>query len=1006
MVAQVDTRLNALSIPSVSWRRDHNHHPSDRSIAPDKDPRQRLSLLINSYLSASPTTDIHPWSPVSPAPCSGSPADALVMPTPTCPTSALAFVPVSPKSPDSLHCEQKVRDHPWRHLGREDSPSFPSAKTIDVHLALSYLYEKEFRRTVELAAAALVFRPTTHEEIGPVPPTTHAQAFVDEHLAPSYRHQEACERQLVVQDAQTDVDEHLELSYVHQEAFQRQLLARDAQTDVDEHLKLSYVLQGAFQRQLLAPDAQTDVDEHLKLSYVHQEAFERQCAAQDAQTDVDEHLELSYRHQEAFERRLAVQDAQTDVDEHLELSYRHQEAFEWQLLAQDAQMDVDEHLRLSYVIQAAFERQLAVQDAQMHVNEHLALSCVCQEAFERELAHQHAQTDADEHLAMSYVHQAAFEKQLAAQDSQKDVDAHLALSYSQQVAFEEQLTFAAESRTVVDEHFALCPTAFGISSQADVDHHLALSYIHQAAFEKRVASIGAQEDVDHHLALSHIQQDAFERELISAPFQADVLPPVLKTVPELDAASSEAQGTIDDHLALSYTYQLAFESQRSIDDHLHLSYILESRFLYDGIIAAASASVPSFEVVDETEGTQLTQAVVDEHLVMSYLYEARFVMAGQETERIGRRRKSKKKEMRKRSVVVVKVPDEEETVRAHLLQSYVLETAFLRDGMERDEKARLEEERRRMAQAVLDEHLIMSYEFEAEFLRRERRIEEREEEEEREKDLVMTSNASESITSAVDADPVLKDIAHYVDAWTVELRHLTKLACDLRSGRNDSVASFLATQASDETVRTIRSRLVDRWSDTGSIDPTWIEELIDIMGMEIRQLQPIGGAEVDEPSQPTVDRGVQTSHSSQDSQYPAFSEPGPEAQSTDASNLSSLTPLLASTLALLNLPSATTTDVQKFTPSDDFFLTNLPTLLAHIPSLLATHRDRLAARDAYLADTFAASAAAVQDLQARNEDLEAVVRELEEDLVCERRGRRCVERELVRLEGQRRVSVR
>ncbi|KAJ3184704.1 hypothetical protein HDU87_004108 [Geranomyces variabilis] len=918
---------------------------------------------------------------------------------------------------------------------------------IDAHFALYSMLDQQ----------ALDHAPASCEQ--PLPSISVKQTDDHKHLALSYQLEDNFRDQSQadpvsrsLSDEQATIDAHLALSYLLEAAFRDHLqadaaasLASHEQAIVDAHYELSYALEAEFRDHLQAKAAsrsvteeQDAIDEHYALSYELETKFHSQLqanaasrAAYDVREIIDAHYALSYELEAGFKAQSrakdaarSASDAQASSNEVEAESQDQHQANGFARSVSAEQPVIDAHYALSYELENAFKAQLQAATSEQHT----ALDKCCDES--ETLLGFEGQVVVDAHLALSYSLEREFISQLSAPRANlapidREVTSGVAAIRSRDASAPGPIP--AHDITVPDPHeradvqyeqndahaagFRLVPPLTSPKPVATIEMDLGPggAVFHTLSTSSPAVS-GAgnyQHDVDQHLRLSYAYESAFLREslrLASSPARTEV---------------ANYQHDVDQHLHLSYAYESAFlrESLRSafsspaplkvasyqqdVDQHLRLSYAYESAFLRESLRSASSPAL--------TEVANYQQDV-DQHLLLSYSHESAFL----------------RESLRSAACpALTEVANYQQDVDQHLLLSYSHESAFLRESLRKGFNPTPSEVAN--CQQDVDQHLLLSYAYESVFLRKSLRLEEglatvqaHQRQPSQEEDLwtlyasedvhqrnascssSASSGSSTTATNSAGVDPrhaIAKEedeIKPFVQSWTEEVQHLSTLAASLRSGRGRAAwKAYLAIPASDESIIIMRNHLAQKWGTKPRAE--WVDELISIMEDELtglRDNKPVAADAVREPPS-----------ASQQAHDPEKEEL--VAQAEQLKKILSRTEEIKSLVSLLGFTKSPHQPIASSAYQFDELMGALSILLSQAPGLassLADTRKRLAARDEYLASTVASSARDMNGLQEMVTELRAANQELTEELQAERAGRRCVERELVRLERTRAIK--
>ncbi|KAI8590479.1 hypothetical protein BDZ88DRAFT_104315 [Geranomyces variabilis] len=917
----------------------------------------------------------------------------------------------------SYQLEEAFRDQPQadavaRSLSDEQA-------TIDAHLALSYLLEAAFREKLQSDAAAGL--------------TSNEQAAVNAHY---------------------------ELSYALEAEFRDQCQAESAaraateeQAVIDAHYALSYELEAQFCNQLQAndtarsaSDVQTTNDADLALSYQLEADFRIQPQADPAprsksyaQTIIDAHYALSYELEGEFVARLQADavahlasDEQAIIEAHYALSYALEAEFVAQLqadatagLASDTQAIINAHYALSYELEAEFKAQLkadntarSASDVQAVISE-LAVESHDQlqpTVFSRSASHEQLVPNA--FFTLSSEPEDAFEARLQAVSA-------VQLDSSDQTSLDKCCSDSKDKVRRLDSGYLESESFQWSEEQAIVNAHLALSYSLEAEFQSQLAALctksapiereGVDAAASRSRGVTALEPVLADDKTMPGPQERadshyvpnDALVAGLRLVPSVNCPTPVAPanmdlGARDADSHTSSTFNPAASEvtnyQHDVDQHLHLSYAYESAFLRESLRSASSPALA--EVAN-------CQRDVDQHLHLSYAYESAFL------------RESLRSAS---SPALAEVANCQHDVDQHLLLSYAQESAFLRESLR--SASNPAPSKAANCQHDVDQHLLLSYAYESAFLRESLRLEERSatvrahQREPSQEDDLWTLYASEDVhqrngscsssassgssttaTNPKDADPghgnakEEDEIKPFVQSWTEEVQHLSTLASSLRGGRGRAAwKAYLAIPASDESIIIMRNHLAQKWGTKPRAE--WVDELISIMEDELtglRDNKPVATDTIPEPSS-----------APQQADYPEKEEL--IAQAEQLKQILSQTEAVKNLVSVLGFAKSRQQPVAPPARQYDELTSALSILLSQAPGLansLQDTRKRLAARDEYLASTVASSARDMNGLQETVTELRAANQELTEELRAERAGRRCVERELVRLERAR-----
>ncbi|KAJ3159140.1 hypothetical protein HDU86_002042 [Geranomyces michiganensis] len=799
---------------------------------------------------------------------------------------------------------------------------------------------------------------------------------------------------------------------------------------VDAHLALSYELELDFRQQLLQPHNATCKDnasetknsltatvpmlDKVPLAYSQPEgsgpldlSATFRAPHDNEQALVDAHLALSYELEAAFRRQL-----QTDRSTR---SVSHNSSFACSQLdisapldfyatsrdAQEQQIVVNAHLALSYELEAEFRQQRRSDDFSFPTVDNASVSDSPPEYSGPE---EDGHTLVDAHLALSLEPEAKFRPQQGTrstvhdasiacsqleysylqEDEQALVDARLALSYELEDDFRWQQQ-GTHFSSAVDNTLVACSHEH---EQGLVDAHLALSYELEAEFRrqqrtcsavdnKRVSCSqlkytesqrGEQAVADAHLALSYELEAEFRREQRTRSAESKRCDP-----------QDDEQAVADAHLALSY--QLEAEFRRQLQSHDSTGFgsafggqlpvlppcspgneleMPRSFGLDLGIHERAPAGTPLAGPVDAEPDTVLScspgvaeQVDVDRHLMLSYAYESAFL------------RESLRLEQSSAPVEHQRVSNDK------LLQDTANQAG------ENDELwALYSSDDTHQRKASCDSSVSSGS---------------------------STTARNASMTSPCSGEQEEDEIKPFVVSWTEEVQHLSKLAASLRRGRGSAAWKlYLATPASDESIEIMRDHLAQKWGTKPRAE--WVDELISIMQSELSGLK---------ESTPADDKALanrqaqqpdsqQTQQLNLQAQQPHSQAPQPSPQAEQLNHILSHTNALIDLIKVLGFSASLSPPTVPSTQPYDEFIGAISVLLTQAPEMahsLQDTRKRLAARDEYLNATVGSSAREMNSLNETISELQTANQELTDELHAERAGRRCVERELVRLQN-------
>ncbi|KAJ3149464.1 hypothetical protein HDU89_003828 [Geranomyces variabilis] len=952
----------------------------------------------------------------------------------------------------SLHLEPSYKNETDAAL-QDANEGLENQADIDAHFALYYMLDPQ--GLDQGTASSKQQRPSI--SVGQT--ENHA------HLAPSYQLEEAFRDQpqadavtRSLSDEQATIDAHLALSYLLEVAFREQLqadaaagLTSNEQAAVDAHYELSYALEAEFRDQLQADSAaraateeQAVIDAHYALSYELEAQFCDQLqanatarSASDAQITNDAHPALSYQ----LEADLRIQPqadpapsskshAQTIIDAHYALSYELEGEFVARLqadavvhLASDEQAIIEAHYALSYALEAEFVAQLQADaaaslasDTQATINAHYAISYELEAEFNAQLkADDSARSACDVQAVISELAVEAHDQlqptvfSRSASHEQLVPNAFFTLSSEPEDAFEARLQAVSTVQLDSSDQTSLDKCC---SNSKDKVRRLDSGYLESESFQ----CSEEQAIVDAHLALSYSLEAEF-RSHLAAPC-INVAPIEREGVNGAAASRSRGVTALEPVLAHDKTVPGPLECADShfvLNDALVAGLRLVPSVNCPTPVAPANMDLGARDADSHTSSTinptasEVTnyQHDVDQHLHLSYAYESAFL------------RESLRSAS---SPALAEVANCQHDVDQHLLLSYAQESAFLRESLR--SASNLAPSKAANCQHDVDQHLLLSYVYESAFLRESLRLEERSatvrahQREPSQEDDLWTLYASEDVhqrngscsssassgSSTTATNPTNADRGHgnakeedeikpFVQSWTEEVQHLSTLAASLRSGRGRAAwKAYLAIPASDESIIIMRNHLAQKWGTKPRAE--WVDELISIMEDELtglRDNKPVATDTIPEPSS-----------APQQADFPEKEEL--VAQAEQLKQILSQTEAIKNLVTILGFAKSPHQPVAPPARQYDELTSALSILLSQAPGLASSLEDtrkRLAARDEYLASTVALSARDMNGLQETVTELRAANQELTEELRAERAGRRCVERELVRLERAR-----
>ncbi|KAI8915374.1 hypothetical protein DFJ77DRAFT_541098 [Powellomyces hirtus] len=922
---------------------------------------------------------------------------------------------------------EKPADMAIREPAHEETVAMTDEqKTIDEHLRLSYVYEK-LQRSLD----------ATLSESSPDEMATAVdeQTTIDQHLHLSYVYEEEflshepCkvvhedEMATASVDEQATADDHLGLSYLYEALFDDlHAMSDPGQTTNDDEVPLTRDIadnvrtSDVMPRIIVSSEGGTEVElgddddsygrnafdvawdeyawptdqevrEIISKMETHPTPDENDgLADMRQQSIVDSHLMLSYLYETEFIRG-AVHDQQPTANENDNMPDIHSQSI------------VDSHLMLSYLYETEFIRG-AVQDQQPTADENDSM------------ADMHQQSIVDRHLMLSYLYETEFlrvaeQTPTPAADEQSIVDSHLMLSYRYEGEFLQAGAVQGQSRAA-DENDSM----ENMHQQSIVDSHLMLSYLYETEFlrvAEQTPSPAADEQsiVDSHLMLSYRYEGEF--------LQAGAVQGQSRAADENDSMENmHQQSVVDSHLMLSYLYETEFlragavqpqkptadetnnmAEQSIVDSHLRLSYLYEKEFLRAD---ATQDQLPAPEEKDSV--TDMHQTIVDSHLMLSYLYETEFLRIGtvqdqsriaDEYNRIGEMPIQAKGRTADENDGIADL-HQQAIVDKHLVLSYLYETEFLHAGTVQAQKelprphSHMDLGNDSMTVCDIDEDLWLFNNCDSR-------------DPPHSADASFTSEAGN--TTMCDETSSQEEVAPFVVFWTEEVKHLTVLSNELREGRGGPAwKAYLGTPVKDESVEVMREHIIARWGGIPNIEA--VDELIIVMKQEISALlnsgkkidtiDTTGASDTTEPVTRDLVRANESRVSELNSQVAEL-----EAQQQHILSYTSEVTALLKTLGLESDPP-----MQPATNQLEELVNGLSTLVTKGPALIhALHdtRKRLAARDTYLNTTLAASAREMHTLHESLTELQLANQELSDELLAERRGRRCVERELLRIEG-------